>query len=59
MQYLLLVYTDPELMAELPPAEFDRWRDEALALGFASVASAPHVRSSYHAEELMAIGGAS
>lgn len=24
MQYLLLVYTDPELMAELPPAEFDR-----------------------------------
>ncbi len=24
MQYLLLVYTDPELMAELPQAEFDR-----------------------------------
>ena len=41
------------------PAEFDRWRADALALGFASVASAPHVRSSYHAEELMAIGGAS
>lgn len=38
----------------VPPAEFDRWRDAALALGFASVASAPHVRSSYHAEELMA-----
>ena len=38
----------------VPPAEFDRWRDEALALGFASVASAPHVRSSYHAEELVA-----
>ena len=38
------------------PAEFDRWRDEALALGFASVASAPHVRSSYHAEELMVPG---
>jgi lipoyl synthase len=38
----------------VPPAEFDRWRDEALALGFVSVASAPHVRSSYHAEELIA-----
>ncbi|MGD9782580.1 MAG: lipoyl synthase [Kiritimatiellia bacterium] len=38
----------------VPPAEFDRWRDEALALGFASVSSAPHVRSSYHAEELAA-----
>ena len=40
----------------VPPAEFDRWRDEALALGFTSVASAPHVRSSYHAEELLAAG---
>ena len=43
----------------VPPAEFDRWRDEALALGFASVAAAPHVRSSYHAEELVAAGVAS
>ncbi len=42
----------------VPPAEFGRWRDGALALGFASVASAPQVRSSYHAEELMAGGGA-
>ncbi len=41
------------------PAEFDRWRDKALALGFASVASAPHVRSSYHAEELLAARSAS
>ncbi len=24
MQYLLLVYTDPELMAALPPSEYDR-----------------------------------
>lgn len=38
----------------VPPAEFDRWRADALALGFASVASAPQVRSSYHAEELAA-----
>jgi len=29
----------------VPPAEFDRWRGKALALGFDSVASAPHVRS--------------
>ncbi len=43
----------------VPPAEFDRWRDDALALGFACVAAAPHVRSSYHAEELLASGGAS
>ena len=40
------------------PAEFDRWRDEALALGFSCVAAAPHVRSSYHAEELAAAGSA-
>lgn len=38
----------------VPPVEFDRWRDEARALGFASVAAAPQVRSSYHAEELVA-----
>ena len=42
-----------------PPAEFDAWRDEALSLGFASVAAAPHVRSSYHAEELLAAQNAS
>jgi lipoyl synthase len=43
----------------VPPDEFDRWRDEALVLGFASVAAAPQVRSSYHAGELIAIGRAS
>jgi lipoic acid synthetase len=32
------------------PAEFDRWRDEALAMGFRSVASGPLVRSSYYAD---------
>ena len=42
----------------VPPAEFDRWRDEALALGFACVAAAPHVRSSCHAEELAVRGSA-
>ena len=43
----------------VPPAEFDRWRAAALALGFESVAAAPHVRSSYHAEELSAARSAS
>ena len=40
------------------PAEFDCWRDAALALGFDSVAAAPPVRSSYHAGDLLAAGGA-
>jgi len=33
------------------PEEFDALREAALALGFASVASGPLVRSSYHADE--------
>lgn len=36
----------------IPPEEFDRWREEALAMGFAQVASGPLVRSSYQAREL-------
>lgn len=35
----------------VPPEEFAAWRAEALALGFAEVASGPFVRSSYHAKE--------
>ena len=34
------------------PAVFDTWKEYALELGFESVASAPLVRSSYHAEEI-------
>jgi len=34
------------------PEEFDAWRDEALARGFADVASGPFVRSSYNAHSL-------
>jgi lipoic acid synthetase len=37
--------------AYVPPDEFDRWREAALKMGFAEVASAPFVRSSYHAKE--------
>lgn len=34
------------------PAEFDHWREIALEMGFAQVASGPFVRSSYQAHEL-------
>ena len=34
------------------PAEFDAWRAEAKSMGFAAVAAAPFVRSSYHAEDV-------
>jgi len=33
------------------PAEFDRYRERALAMGFAHVESGPYVRSSYHADQ--------
>ena len=36
----------------IPPAEFEKWRDIALEMGFSEVASGPFVRSSYHAKDL-------
>jgi len=36
----------------IPPNEFDNWRNVALEMGFAEVASGPFVRSSYHAKQL-------
>jgi lipoic acid synthetase len=33
------------------PAEFDRWRDTGMSLGFKHVQSSPLTRSSYHARE--------
>jgi lipoic acid synthetase len=36
----------------VPPTEFEAWRERALAMGFAEVASGPLVRSSYRAESL-------
>ncbi|QXP89392.1 lipoyl synthase [Methylococcus capsulatus] len=41
----------------VPPAEFDELAGYARELGFASVASAPLVRSSYHADQQAAIIG--
>ena len=58
-QYLAPSSTHHPVARYVTPSEFDHWRTEALALGFSSVASAPHVRSSYHAEELMAVRSAS
>ena len=37
--------------AYVPPEEFEAWRKAALTMGFSEVASAPFVRSSYHAKE--------
>jgi lipoic acid synthetase len=38
----------------VPPGEFDRYRDSALALGFLECVSGPLVRSSYRAEQALA-----
>jgi lipoic acid synthetase len=37
--------------AYVSPADFESWRQAALHMGFSEVASAPFVRSSYHAQE--------
>jgi len=38
----------------VPPEEFEAYQQEAKALGFSAVAAGPFVRSSYHADELLA-----
>jgi len=58
-QYLAPSATHHPIDRFVTPAEFDHWHDTALTLEFTSVASAPEVRSSYHAEELMATRSAS
>ena len=39
-------------LAQLPPEEFEHWREVALKIGFTEVASGPFVRSSYQAQHL-------
>lgn len=51
-QYLRPMKENLEVAEYVRPEVFDRYRDSALKLGFASVASAPFVRSSYNAEEV-------
>jgi len=51
-QYLRPGPTHVPVERYVPPSEFDRLKDRALAAGFAGVEAGPLVRSSYHAEEL-------
>jgi len=50
-QYLAPSRRHTPVVEFIPPEEFDRYRQEALALGFTHVESGPYVRSSYHAEQ--------
>jgi lipoic acid synthetase len=50
-QYLQPSAAHLPVEAYITPDEFADWREKALALGFAEVASGPFVRSSYHAQE--------
>jgi len=49
-QYLAPSRNHYPVAAFIEPAEFDRYREKAVALGFTHVESAPYVRSSYHAD---------
>jgi len=49
-QYLQPTPRHEPVARYVEPAEFDTLRDNALALGFTHVASAPLIRSSYHSE---------
>jgi lipoyl synthase len=51
-QYLRPSAAHLEVTEFVAPEVFDRYAATARALGFAGVASAPFVRSSYHAKEL-------
>jgi lipoic acid synthetase len=50
-QYLQPTPQHLPVEAYVTPEEFEAWRKVALELGFSEVASAPFVRSSYHAKE--------
>ncbi len=50
-QYLRPSPKHAELVRYVEPAEFDRYRDAGIAMGFKYVASGPLVRSSYRAAE--------
>lgn len=51
-QYLRPSPKHHDVVRYVEPSEFDRLRDEGLAMGFKYVASGPLVRSSYHAAEV-------
>jgi lipoyl synthase len=49
-QYLAPSRSHHPVAKFIEPSEFERYREEALSMGFAHVESAPYVRSSYHAD---------
>jgi len=53
-QYLQPTLRHLPVVEYISPAEFDRYGEQARALGFIHVASGPMVRSSYHADEFVA-----
>jgi lipoyl synthase len=52
-QYLQPSKAHVELVEYITPDMFEAYKQKALVIGFVSVASAPLVRSSYHADELI------
>lgn len=54
-QYLRPSVRHLPVAAYIPPEEFEYYREYALRLGFLGVASGPFVRSSYRAEEFVAL----
>ncbi|WP_243371070.1 lipoyl synthase [Geotalea sp. SG265] len=50
-QYLAPSRSHHPVQEFVSPETFDRYRERALAMGFAHVESGPYVRSSYHAEQ--------
>ena len=53
-QYLAPTLKHVPVARYVPPAEFDALAVLARSLGFGRVASGPFVRSSYHADEMVA-----
>lgn len=53
-QYLQPGPENHPVIRYVPPEEFSRWRESALAMGFDDVAAGPFVRSSYRAEHAFA-----
>ncbi len=52
-QYMMPSRQHVPVARYIAPDEFDYWKSVALDMGFAGVASAPFVRSSYRAEDMM------
>ena len=55
-QYLQPTSAHLQVDRFVTPDEFERWKKDALQMGFSEVASGPFVRSSYHARELFLPG---